>query len=52
MNSDYAGNLDKKSSLTSYVFTIGGCVVSWKESLQATVAISTTEAEYMAIFEA
>jgi len=35
-----------------YVFTIGGCAVSWKASLQATVALSTTEAEYMAISEA
>nr|CAH65740.1 OSIGBa0127D24.3 [Oryza sativa] len=34
------------------VFTIGGCAVSWKASLQATVALSTTEAKYMAISEA
>ena len=33
----------------SYVFTISGCAVSWKASLQATVTLSTTEAEYMAI---
>ena len=29
-----------------------GCVISWKATLQATVALSTTEAEYMAIIEA
>jgi hypothetical protein len=52
VDSDYAGDLDKRRSLTGYVFTIGGCAVSWKESLQATVALSTTEVEYMAIFEA
>ena len=51
VDSDYAGDLDKRS-LTGYVFTIGGCAVSWKASLQATVALSTTEAEYMAISEA
>ena len=51
VDSDYAGDLDKRRSLTSYVFTIGGCAVSWEASLQATVALSTTEAEYMAISE-
>ncbi|KAG8496957.1 hypothetical protein CXB51_008164 [Gossypium anomalum] len=35
-----------------YVFTIGGCEISWKTTLQTTVALSTTEAEYMAITEA
>lgn len=52
VDSDYAGDLDKRRSLTGYVFTIGGCAVSWKASLQATVALATTEAEYIAIFEA
>ena len=50
--SGYAGDLDKRRSLMGYVFTIRGCAVSWKASLQATVALSTTEAEYMAISEA
>ena len=31
---------------------IGGCAISWKATLQTTVALSTTEAEYMAITEA
>jgi hypothetical protein len=52
VDSDYAGDLDKRRSLTGYVFTVGGCAISWKSSLQATVALSTTEAEYMAISEA
>nr|AAT44282.1 putative polyprotein [Oryza sativa Japonica Group] len=52
VDSDFAGDLDRRRSITGYVFTIGGCAVSWKASLQATVALSTTEAEYMAIFEA
>nr|CAD41912.2 OSJNBa0033G05.13 [Oryza sativa Japonica Group] len=52
VDSDFAGDLDRRRSLTGYVFTIGGCAVSWKASLQATVALSTTEAEYMAISEA
>jgi hypothetical protein len=49
---DYAGDLDKRRSLTGYVFTIGSCAVSWKAVLQPVVALSTTEAEYMAIAEA
>ncbi|KAL3514409.1 hypothetical protein ACH5RR_027126 [Cinchona calisaya] len=52
VDSDYVGDLDKRRSLTSYVFCIGGCAVSWKATLQHVVALSTTEAEYMAITEA
>ena len=33
VDSDYAGDFDKRMSLTGYVFTIGGCAVSWKASL-------------------
>ena len=51
-DSDFAGDLDKRRSLTGYVFTIGSCVVSWKATLQSVVAQSTTEAEYIAISEA
>ena len=46
------GDLDKKRSLTGYVFTIGGCAISWKATLYSIVALSTTEAEYMAVTEA
>jgi len=35
-----------------YVFTIDECVISWKAELQDNVALSTTEAEYMAVVEA
>ena len=34
------------------MFTVGSCAVSWKATLQPVVAMSTTEAEYMAIAEA
>ena len=51
-DSDYAGDLDKRRSITSYVFTLTKAPVSWKSTLQSTVALSTTEAEYMAITEA
>ncbi|XP_012482914.1 uncharacterized protein LOC105797501 [Gossypium raimondii] len=35
-----------------YLFAFGNCAISWKVTLQATKALSTTEAEYMAITEA
>jgi hypothetical protein len=52
VDSDFAADLDKRRSLTGYVFTVGGCAVSWKATLQSVVAQSTTEAEYIAINEA
>ncbi|KAG8475835.1 hypothetical protein CXB51_032770 [Gossypium anomalum] len=52
VDADFAGDLDRRRSLTGYVFTIGGRAISWKATLQTTVALSTTEAEYMAITEA
>jgi len=51
-DSDYAADLDKRRSLSGYVFTVGGNTVSWKASLQHVVALSTTEAEYIALTEA
>ena len=51
VDSDYAGDLDKRRSLTGYAFTLGGSAVSWKASLQLVVALSTIEAEYIAVTE-
>ena len=49
VDSDYAGDLDKRKSLIGYVFTIGGCAISWKVTLQSTIALSTTEARYIVV---
>nr|GFA20268.1 hypothetical protein [Tanacetum cinerariifolium] len=49
MDADYAKDLDKGRLVTGYVFMVHGCVVSWKATLQHVVALSTTEAEYMAL---
>ncbi|KAL5538278.1 hypothetical protein UlMin_045948 [Ulmus minor] len=51
VDADYAGDLDKRRSLTGYFFTLFGCTVSWKAQLQPVVALSTTEAEYIAATE-
>lgn len=52
VDANYAGDLDKRRSLTGYAFTLCGNTISWKATLQSTVALSTTEAEYMAVTEA
>ncbi|KAH9743695.1 hypothetical protein KPL70_003390 [Citrus sinensis] len=52
VDSDFAADLDKRRSITGYVFILNGGAVSWKASLQSVVALSTTEAEYIALTEA
>ncbi|GKU92526.1 hypothetical protein SLEP1_g6239 [Rubroshorea leprosula] len=41
-----------RRSTTGYVFTLSRCAISWKATLQSIVALSTIEAEYIAITEA
>ncbi|KAH9725713.1 hypothetical protein KPL70_007982 [Citrus sinensis] len=52
VDSNFAGDLDKRKSTTGYVFTLAGAAVSWVSKLQTAVALSTTEAEYMAATQA
>ncbi|KAH9770981.1 hypothetical protein KPL71_012549 [Citrus sinensis] len=52
VDSDYAGDLDKRRSLTGYLFRLSGCTISWKASLQNVVVLSTTEAKYTAAADA
>ena len=47
-----AGDRDNRRSTTVYVFTVGGIVVSWVSKIQSVVALSRTEAEYVASIEA
>ena len=39
-------------SRTGYVFTLGGCPIQWSSKLQTEIALSTTEAEYIALSQA
>jgi hypothetical protein len=48
VDSDFAGDLDKRRSTSGYVFTLAGGPISWMSKLQNIVSLSTTEAEYMA----
>ncbi|GJU90611.1 retrovirus-related pol polyprotein from transposon TNT 1-94, partial [Tanacetum coccineum] len=52
VDSDYAKDSDEGRSITGYAFFVQGCVVSWNATLQHVVALSNTEAEYMALTEA
>ena len=47
-DANYGGDVDSRRSTTGYVFMMSGGAVSWQSKLQATVAVSTCEAEYQA----
>ena len=46
---DFANCLDTHRSFSSYYFMLGDAIISWWTQKQQSVAISTTEAEYMAL---
>jgi hypothetical protein len=48
-DSDWASDTATRRSRTGYVFMMNGAAVSWKSQHQPTVALSTAEAEYMAL---
>ena len=52
VDSDYTGDLDKRRSITGYVFILSQASVGWRSILQSTAALLTTEAKYMAMTEA
>jgi len=49
---DWAGDHETRRSTTGYTFIFSGAAVSWGSKLQKTLALSTMEAEYMALCEA
>ena len=51
VDSDYGGDLDGRKSTSGYVFCLGGSAISWRSALQDVTALSSTEAEYMALTE-
>jgi hypothetical protein len=48
-DADWAGDLDDRKSTTGIIVKLNGCPVLWLSKKQSTVALSTAEAEYIAI---
>jgi predicted outer membrane lipoprotein len=48
-DADWAGDPLNRRSTTGFIFYLGNCPISWQSRLQPTVALSTVEAEYMAL---
>lgn len=52
VDADWGGSIDDRRSFTGYAFMMSGGIITWDSKKQRTVALSTTEAEYMALSEA
>jgi len=50
-DSDFAGDMDDRRSITGFIIYICGCPVAWRSKGQKNVTLSSTEAEYVAISE-
>lgn len=50
-DADYAASEGRKSMM-AFLFKLAGAAVSWMSKLEPTVAISSTESEYMALLQA
>ena len=47
-DADWGGDVNSRRSTMGYVFFLGQGAISWSSKRQPTIALSTTEAEYMA----
>ena len=52
MHADWAGDLDDRKSTSGYIFQLRGAAISWRSKKHACVALSTVEAEYIALASA
>ena len=48
-DADWVGDTTDRKSTSGYVFMLAGAAISWRSSKQTCVAISTAEAEYIAL---
>ncbi|GBP96860.1 Retrovirus-related Pol polyprotein from transposon TNT 1-94 [Eumeta japonica] len=51
-DADWGGCLEDRRSYSGYVFILAGGAVRWKSQKQRTVALSSTESEYVSLSEA
>ena len=51
-DADWAGCSETRKSMSGQIFRMGDCTISWRSHKQSIVALSTTEAEYVAMCEA
>jgi hypothetical protein len=51
-DSDWADSIPDRKSTSTYCFSLGSSMVSWSNMKKLCVALSTTEAEYVATCEA
>lgn len=49
VDADWAGDIDGRLSHTGFVFKLANAAVTWEARKQKSVALSSTEAEYMAL---
>ena len=47
-DADWGGDVDDRKSTSGYVYTFAGGAIAWRSKKQATVSLSSTEAEYVA----
>ena len=52
VDADYGGDLATRKSTTGYITLFRGSPITWRSTLQKTIALSSCESEYMAIREA
>eukprot|EP00794_Sanderia_malayensis_P007838 gene7838-biopygen6374 len=48
-DADWAGDISTRKSTSGYLFRFAGATISWKSKRQSVVALSSTEAEYIAL---
>ena len=52
VDSDHAGNVEDRRSISGYVFYLNGGPISWTSKRQACIAISSTEGEFYSASQA